>query len=42
MIDFSDEQKMAQKVIRSWAEKELAPLVKADPAKVWRDRASRK
>jgi alkylation response protein AidB-like acyl-CoA dehydrogenase len=27
MIDFSDEQKMAQKVVRAWAEKELAPLV---------------
>src|SRR5438067_1324537 len=27
MIDFTDEQKMAQKMVRQWAEKELAPLV---------------
>ena len=27
MIDFTDEQKMAQKMVRQWTEKELAPLV---------------
>jgi acyl-CoA dehydrogenase len=27
MIDFTDEQKMAQRMVRQWAEKELAPLV---------------
>jgi len=29
MIDFTDEQKMAQTMLRQWASKELAPLVKA-------------
>jgi acyl-CoA dehydrogenase len=27
MIDFTDEQKMAQRMLRQWTEKELAPLV---------------
>src|SRR5260370_11415920 len=27
MIDFTDEQKMAQRMVRQWAEKELAPHV---------------
>ncbi len=29
MIDFTDEQKMVKKMVRQWAEKELAPLVPA-------------
>ena len=29
MIDFSDEQKLAQRMLRSWVEKELLPLVPA-------------
>jgi alkylation response protein AidB-like acyl-CoA dehydrogenase len=29
MFDFTDEQKMARKMIRAWAQKELAPLVPA-------------
>src|SRR5579871_2534858 len=29
MFDFSDEQKMAQKMLRQWCEKELAPHVRA-------------
>src|SRR5262249_53910206 len=27
MIDFTDEQKLAQRMLRQWADKELAPLV---------------